>query len=110
MSETNLQRPPSGEIFETFRLEITAWLLVEGFSLYKIEPRVGKVVFKFNDPEGKAEEAQLRFQSGAVVSANTYADAIRRVRELVFDAKLRFKLKGQYQNANRDKVDDTATA
>ncbi len=110
MSETNLHRPSSGEIFETFRLEITAWLLVEGFSLYKIEPRVGKVFFKFNDPEGKAEEAQLRFQSGATVSANTFFDAIRRVRELVFDAKLRFKLKGQYQNANRDKVDDTATA
>ena len=68
------------------------------------------VSFKFNDAEGQAEAAQLHFQSGAKVSANTYSDAIRRVRELVFDAKLRFKLKGQYQNANRNTTDNPVAA
>jgi hypothetical protein len=111
MSETHLHSPSSGGVFETCRLDLVAYLIVEGFSLHSVSPRVAMVSFFFNDAEGQAEAAQLRFQSGAKVSANTYSDAIRRVRELVFDAKRRYQTqKGHQQNANRNQIDDPATA
>ena len=111
MSETHLHSPSSGGVFETCRLDLVAYLLVEGFSLHSVSPRVAMVSFFFNDAEGQAEEAQLHFQSGAKVSANTYSDAIRRVRELVFDAKRRYQTqKGQDHNANRNKGINPSTS
>lgn len=108
MSETHSHSPASGVVFETCRLDLVAYLLVEGFSLRSVTPRIGKVSFFFNDSEGGAEAAQLSFQSGAKVSANTYADASRRVRELVWDSKRRQK--GQDHNANRNKGVNPSTS
>jgi hypothetical protein len=108
MSEKNQHSPSSGKIFETVRLDLVAFLLCEGFALVSVKAGIPTVAFRFNDPEEQAESAQLRFQSGAKVSANTFSDAIRRTRELVFDAK-RLQ-KGKQHNANRNSADNTTTA
>ena len=75
--------------FTTTRLDVAAFLLVRGFSISDVKFDSPTAAFAFEDPKLSADEAVRDFYNGAQVSANEYADAQKRVRDLMWEAKRR---------------------
>lgn len=73
----------------TTRLDVAAFLLVRRFEIAQVQFENGTATFTFNDPEGKGDAVAKSFYNGAQVPANEYADAQKRVRDLMWEAKRR---------------------
>ncbi len=75
--------------FSTTRLDVAAFLLVRGFAISEVRFDVSTATFTFGDPKMSADAAVRDFYNGAQVPANEYADAQKRVRDLMWEAKRR---------------------
>lgn len=75
--------------FSTTRLDVAAFLLVRGLAISEVKLVSSTASFAFGDPEGTADAAARDFYNGAQVPANEYADAQKRVRDLMWEAKRR---------------------
>lgn len=81
---------PANKTVRTTRLDIAAFLLVRGFEIAQVEAQESTITFVFHDGAGRGETVTLDFYRGATVSANEYADAQKRVRDLMWEAKRRY--------------------
>jgi Domain of unknown function (DUF5659) len=75
--------------FSTTRLDVAAFLLVRGFVISEVNSDGSRANFTFGDPKLSADVAVRDFYNGAQVAANEYADAQKRVRHLMWEAKRR---------------------
>lgn len=75
--------------FSTTRLDVAAFLLVRGFAVTEVNLDGSTASFAFEDPRRSADSAVKDFYNGAQVSAKEYADAQKRVRDLMWEAKRR---------------------
>jgi hypothetical protein len=75
--------------FSTTRLDVAAFLLVRGFAISQVKLDGPTASFAFGDPKRTADAAVRDFYNGAQVPANEYADAQKRVRDLMWEAKRR---------------------
>ena len=82
-----MERAPPTEVTRTNHLDLAAFLLLGGFEVAGVEGDPNSLTFVFNDPGGKGEAAMLEFYRGARVPANEYADAQKRVRDLMWEAR-----------------------
>lgn len=73
----------------TSRLDVAAFLLVKAFSVARVDVKQSTVTFTFHDPTGNGESEMLEFYRGAQVRANEFADAQKRIRDLMWEAKRR---------------------
>jgi hypothetical protein len=73
----------------TTRLDVAAFLLVRGFEISDVKLSGTTATFAFKDPKMNGDAAVKDFYNGAQVSANEYADAQKRVRDLMWEAKRR---------------------
>jgi Domain of unknown function (DUF5659) len=73
----------------TTRLDVAAFLLVRGFEVSNVEFENATATFLFVDPDRLADSVVKDFYNGGQVSANEYADAQKRVRDLMWEAKRR---------------------
>jgi hypothetical protein len=89
---TELKVPPLKTI-QTTRLDVAAYLIVRGFEISHVETGDSAVSFLFENAGGKGEQTMLEFYRGAIVAANKYADAQRRVRDLMWEARRGFARK-----------------
>jgi hypothetical protein len=71
----------------TTRLDVAAFLLVRGFDVSNVEFEHPTAIFSFRDPEHRADTVIKDFYNGGQVSASEYADAQKRVRDLMWEAK-----------------------
>ena len=71
----------------TTRLDVAAFLLVRGFEVVHVQCENSTATFTFSDPDGRAESVVRDFYNGGQVSANDYAAAQKRVRDLMWEAK-----------------------
>ena len=71
----------------TTRLDVAAFLLVRGFDVSNVEFEHPTAIFIFRDPEQRADVVIKDFYNGGQVSASEYADAQKRVRDLMWEAK-----------------------
>lgn len=88
------RQAPSPEIveahqFSTTRLDVAAFLLVRGFAISEVNLDGSTATFAFGDPKRIADATAKDFYNGAQVPANEYADAQKRVRDLMWEAKRR---------------------
>lgn len=81
------QNPPSHTT--TSRLDIAAFLLARDFKIARVEMEGITARFVFADPNRTGEAVQQEFYNGALVPANAYADAAKRIRDLLWEAKRR---------------------
>ncbi len=86
-TEERMDRTGSPSTTCTNHLDLAAFLLVRGFEVAGVEGETSSLTFVFNDPGGKGEAAMLEFYRGARVPANEYADAQKRVRDLMWEAR-----------------------
>jgi hypothetical protein len=75
--------------FSTTHLDVAAFLLVRGFGISQVKMDGPKATFAFGDPKQNADVVVRDFYNGAQVAANEYADAQKRVRDLMWEAKRR---------------------
>ena len=73
----------------TTRLDVAAYLLVRGFEISDVKLEGPTATFAFKDPETNGDTAIRDFYNGAQVPANEYADAQKRTRDLMWEAKRR---------------------
>jgi hypothetical protein len=73
----------------TTRLDVAAYLLVRGFEISNVKLDGPTATFAFKDPNLNGDTAVKDFYNGAQVPANEYADAQKRVRDLMWEAKRR---------------------
>jgi Domain of unknown function (DUF5659) len=73
----------------TSRLDIASYLLVCGFEITDVKLNGPTATFAFKDPNLTGDAAIKNFYNGAQVPANEYADAQKRVRDLMWEAKRR---------------------
>jgi hypothetical protein len=73
----------------TTRLDVAAFLLVRGYEIFDVKLSGPTATFAFKDPELGGDTAVKQFYNGAQVSANEYADAQKRIRDLMWEAKRR---------------------
>jgi hypothetical protein len=73
--------------FSTTRLDVAAFLLVRGFAISEVKFDGSTASFAFGDPGRSADAVVKDFYNGAQVPANEYADAQKRVRDLMWEAK-----------------------
>jgi len=73
----------------TTRLDVAAFLLLRGFAIQDVRFDASTATFNFKDPNLEGEEVIKDFYNGATVPANEYADAQKRVRDLLWEAKRR---------------------
>lgn len=78
-----------GKTTRTSHIDLAAFLLVRGFEVAGVEGDPNSLTFVFNDPSGSGETAMLEFYRGAAVPANEYADAQKRVRDLMWEHRRR---------------------
>jgi hypothetical protein len=76
-------------LLRTTRLDVAAFLLVRGFSLSQVELEnaTATATFIFLDPKKNGDAVIKDFYNSAQVSASEYADAQKRVRDLMWEAK-----------------------
>jgi Domain of unknown function (DUF5659) len=82
------QRPQS-RVTTTTRLDVAAYLLVRGVEISDVKLNGSTATFAFKDPNLNGDAAIKDFYNGAQVPANEYADAQKRVRDLMWEAKRR---------------------
>jgi Domain of unknown function (DUF5659) len=80
---------PEAAETRTTRLDVAAFLLVRGFEISDVNLSGTTATFAFKDPKMKGDAAIKDFYNGAQVPANEYADAQKRVRDLMWEAKRR---------------------
>lgn len=73
----------------TTRLDVAAFLLVRGFEVSSVVFENPTATFQFNNPENHADAVIKDFYNGGQVSATEYADAQKRIRDLMWEAKRR---------------------
>jgi Domain of unknown function (DUF5659) len=71
----------------TTRLDVAAYLLVRGFEISDVKLNGPTATFAFQDPALSGDAAIKDFYNGAQAPANEYADAQKRVRDLMWEAK-----------------------
>jgi hypothetical protein len=71
----------------TTRLDVAAFLLVRGFDVANVEFENPTATFSFRDADQRADAVIKDFYNGGQVSASEYADAQKRVRDLMWEAK-----------------------
>ncbi len=81
--------PPQTSETRTTRLDVAAFLLVRGFEISDVKLDGSTATFAFKDPKLNGDAAVRDFYNGAQVPANEYADAQKRVRDLMWEAKRR---------------------
>jgi hypothetical protein len=87
-SDASAQHPTTGNpCIRTTRLDVAAFLLVRGFEVSSVEFENPTATFQFNDPENRADAVIKDFYNGGQVSASEYADAQKRIRDLMWEAK-----------------------
>lgn len=80
------QQPP--QVYTT-RLDVAAYLLVCNFEISNVKLDGPTATFAFKDPDLNGDAAIKAFYNSAQVPANEYADAQKRVRDLMWEAKRR---------------------
>ena len=73
----------------TTRLDVAAYLLVRGFEISDVRLDGPTATFAFENPDLNGDTAIKDFYNGAQVPANEFADAQKRVRDLMWEAKRR---------------------
>jgi len=73
----------------TTHLDVAAYLLVRDFEVAGVEGSGSTLTFVFHDPGRQGEALVMEFYRGAAVPANRFADAQRRVRDLMWEARRR---------------------
>jgi len=73
----------------TTRLDVAAFLVVRGFEISDVKLESSTAMFAFKDPKLTGDAAIKEFYNGGQVPANEYADAQKRVRDLMWEAKRR---------------------
>jgi Domain of unknown function (DUF5659) len=86
---TTRSLPPQISESRTTRLDVAAFLLVRGFQISHVEFVVTTATFVFEDSEQRAEATIREFYNGGQVVASEYADAQKRIRDLMWEAKRR---------------------
>jgi uncharacterized protein DUF5659 len=81
--------PPQTSETRTTRLDVAAFLLVRGFEISDVNLDGSTATFAFKDSNLNGDAAVKDFYNGAQVPANEYADAQKRVRDLMWEAKRR---------------------
>jgi Domain of unknown function (DUF5659) len=81
--------PPQLPQTRTTRLDVAAFLLVRQFQIARVEFAANAATFVFEDPEQRADATIREFYNGGQVSASEYADAQKRTRDLMWEAKRR---------------------
>jgi len=81
--------PPQVPQVRTTRLDVAAYLLVRGFEISDVKLEGPTATFAFKDPDLHGDAAVRDFYNSAQVPANEYADAQKRVRDLMWEAKRR---------------------
>lgn len=81
------QRQTLQNYIRTTRLDVAAFLLVRGFALSQVELEDATATFVFLDPNRHGDAIIKGFYNGAQVSASEYADAQKRVRDLMWGAR-----------------------
>ena len=81
--------PPQAPQVYTTRLDIAAYLLVCNFEISDVKLEGPTATFAFKDPNLNGDAAIKDFYNGAQVPANEYADAQKRTRDLMWEAKRR---------------------
>jgi hypothetical protein len=81
--------PPQTSETSTTRLDIAAYLMVRGFEISNVKLDGPTATFAFKDPNLNGDAVVKDFYNGAQVPANEYADAQKRVRDLMWEAKRR---------------------
>jgi hypothetical protein len=91
MKRESLNRSPAAETpsIRTTRLDVAAFLLVRGFEVASVEFENPTATFQFRDPENRADAVTKEFYNGGQVPASEYADAQKRIRDLMWEAKRR---------------------
>lgn len=79
--------PPKTPQTRTTRLDVAAVLLVRGFEIVHVQCENSTATFTFRDPDRQADPVVRDFYNGGQVSANDYAAAQKRVRDLMWEAK-----------------------
>jgi len=80
---------PQSRTTTTIRLDVAAYLLVRGFEISDVKVDGSTAKFAFKDPDLTGDAAVRDFYNSAQVPANEFADAQRRVRDLMWEAKRR---------------------
>ena len=73
----------------TTSLDVAAFLLVRGFAICDVKLGRSAATFAFKDPNLNGAAAAKNFYNGTQVPPNAYADAQKRVRDLMWEAKRR---------------------
>ncbi len=83
--------------YTTKNVDIAAFLIVRGFRFLKgISDEKDMISFIFEDDHGTAEQTVSEFYSGGQVPASEFADAARRIKDLVWE----FRRKRNMERAN----------
>jgi hypothetical protein len=81
--------PPQIPQVRTTRLDVAAFLLVQGFQIARVDFEGTTAIFIFDDPRSQGEAVTREFYNGAQVVASEYADSQKRIRDLLWEAKRR---------------------
>jgi hypothetical protein len=73
----------------TTRLDVAAFLLVQGLELLHVEGSNSTVTFVFCTSTDVSADPTLDFYRGATVVAKLYADAQKRIRDLLWEQRRR---------------------
>ena len=79
--------PPQARQVSTSRLDVAAYLLVCNFEISDVKFDGPTATFAFKDPDLNGDAAIKAFYNSALVPANEYADASKRVRDLLWEAR-----------------------
>lgn len=77
------------QVIRTTRLDVAAFLLARGLKLIRVEGPNSAVTFIFQDSTENSSDLTLEFYRGATVVAKLYADAQKRIRDLLWEQRRR---------------------
>jgi hypothetical protein len=83
------ETPQSANHIRTTRLDVAAFLLARGLDLLHVEGANSTVTFVFFASADISLDPTLDFYRGATVVAKLYADAQKRIRDLLWEQRRR---------------------
>jgi Domain of unknown function (DUF5659) len=79
--------PPQLPQCRTSNLDVAAFLIVRGFQIARVDLNGAMATFVFDDPDRRADSVIREFHNGGQVAASAYAAALKRTRDLMWEAR-----------------------
>jgi hypothetical protein len=71
----------------TTNLDVSAFLIVRGFQIARVDLNGAIATFVFDDPDRRADSVIREFHNGGEVAASAYSAALKRTRDLMWEVR-----------------------